>query len=89
MALDSSDIRVGVVTAFLQLRDDGFFDTLNQAESALEDFENDANTTSDGLANVATTLTGWGFPSCTTWCSCWRLSWPVKARKTTTSDIPR
>lgn len=60
MALTTSDISVGIVAAYLQLRDDGFFDTVNRAESALEDFEDDVNTSTSGLANAATTLTGWG-----------------------------
>ena len=51
------DINVGVVTALLELKDNGFFDTLNQASSAVEKFESNTNSGMSSLEKTSR-LTG-------------------------------
>lgn len=52
-----SDIEVGVVNAYLELQDRGFFDTLNRASSALQSFEDNSNNGMSSLEKVSR-LTG-------------------------------
>ena len=47
------DIQVGVVTALLELQDNGFFDTLNRASSAVESFESNTNSGMSSLEKVS------------------------------------
>ena len=46
------EIRLGVATALLELKDNGFFEGLDKASSALQNFEKDVNETSEVNNNL-------------------------------------
>lgn len=55
--LFANDIQIGVVNAYLELQDNGFFDTLNRASSAVENFETNTNNGMSALEKTSR-LTG-------------------------------
>ncbi|MBO7695447.1 MAG: phage tail tape measure protein [Methanobrevibacter sp.] len=45
------EISAGTITAYLTLKDNGFFDEINKASSAVQEFEEEANKAGQGLTN--------------------------------------
>lgn len=55
-----NEIMIGTATAYLQLKDNGFYDEINKAEGAIKDFGDSSNDITGKLDSLATGMVRWG-----------------------------